>query len=239
MYKTCLTSSDQSACVAELAEACIVLNNRLAFSDPDARTVALKNIEMIARSCQMTLNLLDSWSIGDELVRTVIPQLLGLKTVTPEAVQVSGEILGKTSKLALVMLAQFQIENALRNNHRERALGDPRTGFYRCAKAVLDALNISSNDMEILNVPARIRNSLHSNGIHHRQHPTENPSILIHGITYEFHDGQKVECASWEHIAHALECSVGVLETVFSHQRVARIPDPMMDQYAWEQATRP
>lgn len=239
MYRSCTSYADRSACVADLAEACLSLKKQLGYSDPDARSVALNNVASIARAGQMTLNLLDSWVKGDELIRTVIPQLLGLTTVTPEAVKLAGDYLNKSAKLALAVLAQFQIENAFRNIHRELALGVPGTGFYRCAKAVLDFLSLPSIDMETLNTPARIRNSLHANGIHHRQHPAENPVVVIKGVRYEFHDGRKVKCASWEHIAHALECSVGVLEGVFRHSRVRQVPDPMMDQYAWEELTEP
>ena len=239
MYKSCNSYSDQSARVGELADACLSLREQIGCSDPDARSVALNNIRMIAHSGQMILNLLDSWAIGDDNVRQAIPQLLGLATKSPEAVQLSGDALRISAKFALVVLSQFQIENAFRNIHRELAFGSTGTGFYRCANDVLQALNMSSNDMETLNVPARIRNSLHANGIYHRQHPAENPTVVINGVQYDFHDGQKVECASWEHIAHALECSIGVLETVFLHAQVTAIADPMMDQYAWEEATSP
>lgn len=137
------------------------------------------------------------------------------------------------------MLAQFQIENAFRNLHREFQLGPAGTGFYRCGKTVLDHLALPPDRMDTLNTPARIRNSLHTNGIHHRQHPAETSVVVLKGVRYEFNDGLKVECASWEHIAHALECSVGELEEVLMHSKVLQIADPMMDQYAWEQATAP
>ena len=58
--------------------------------------------------------------------------------------------------------------------------------------------------IDTLNVAARIRNSLHSNGIHHKQHVAEQSLVVLKGVAYEFKDGQKVECAGWEHIAHAL-----------------------------------
>ncbi len=237
MYRACESHADQSLCVSELAEACFSLKKQLGYSDPDARSVALDNVGSIACSGQMTLNLLDSWAKGDEIVRHVIPQLVGLTRVTLQGVQTAGDLLGKTAKLALAVLAQFQVENALRNVHRELRLGSPGAGFYRCASAVLAHLVLQPDRMEILNTPARIRNSLHSNGIHHRQHPQENPLVVINGVRFEFTDGQKVECASWEHIAHALEASIRVLEEVFRHPRVLQIADPMMDQYAWEEVT--
>jgi hypothetical protein len=225
--------------VNDLAEASFALKTKLGYSDTDARTVVLDNIGSVARGGQMILNLLDSWSRGDELIRQCIPQLIGLTTVTPWAAQRAGDVLEKTNRLALATLAQFQIENAFRNVGRELGLPDPGVGFYACAREVLTALGIPSDRMQMLNVPARIRNSLHRNGIHHRQHPNETTRVVVRGVTYEFLDGQPVSCAGWEHIAHALEASVGVIEEVFLSPQVIAISDPMMDQYAWEQATKP
>lgn len=239
MYRNCRSYADQSRCVSELADACVSLKRRSGYSDPDARTVALDNITGIARSGQMVLNLLDSWAKGDELIKQAIPQLIGLQTVTQESVRMAGDMLNKSAKLALVVLAQFQVENVLKNIARELKLHDVGTGFYRCASFVLSALSIPSDRMDILLTTARIRNSLHTNGIHHRQHRNEAPSVTIRGVTYEFNDGHPVSCATWEYIAHALEASVGVLEEVFLTPQVNGIPDPMMDQYAWEQATKP
>lgn len=239
MYRECKSHADQSRCVSELADAAFALKRSLGYSDPDARTVALDNIGAIARAGQMTLNLLDSWAKGDNEVRRIIPQLIGLTTVTEEGVRSAGDMLNKSARLALVVLAQFQVENAFRNAARELSISPLPKGLYRAANAVLAALGIPSDRMEILNTPARIRNSLHTNGIHHRQHPSELPLVNIKGVTYEFQDGARVMCASWEHIGHALEVSVGVLGEVFQHPRIRAIADPMMDQYAWDIETRP
>lgn len=239
VYRKCQSYADQSQYVHELAEAAFTLLRKLRYSEPDARTVALNNVHLIARAGQMTLNLLDSWVKGDEALRKVIPQLLGMSNPTTESVHVSGDLLGKSGKLALAVLAQFQIENLLRNLHRELKLGPASIGFYRSADGVLNALGLPADRMETLNVAARIRNSLHSNGIHHMQHAAEQSLVVLKGVTYEFRDGQKVECAGWEHIAHALECSVEVLAEVLTHPRVVAIADPMMDVFAWEEATSP
>ncbi len=238
MYRACSSYADQSKCVSELADACLVLREKLGYSDPDARTVALDNITAIARSGQMILNLLDSWVKGDESIRQVMPQLLGLQTVTSDGVRIARNMLNKSAKLSLAVLAQFQIENVLRNIARELGLPDAGTRFYHCARAVLTALSIPSDRMDILNTPARIRNSLHANGIHHQQHPSEPPCVSIRGVTYEFWDGHPVSCASWEHIAHALEASVGILGEAFLTPQIRQLADPMLDQYAWEKATK-
>lgn len=239
MFQTCKSHADQSKCVSDLGNACDALKNKLGYSDPDARTVALNNIKVIASAGLMMLNFLHSWANGDARIRQIIPQLIGLKTVNQTGVKMAGDTLSTTGKLTLCVLSQFQIENALRNIARELRLADSGKGFYNCATSVLGALSIPADRMQILNTPARIRNSLHSNGIYHRQHPSEPSSVTIRGVVYEFKDGQSISCASWEHIAHALEASVGVLEEVFLAPKVQALADPIMDHYAWEQVTKP
>lgn len=239
MYRACKSYADQSLCVSELVDACAALKSRLGYAGPDARTVALDNLIGVGSSAQMILNLLDSWAKGDEAVRQVIPQLIGLQTVTVTGVKTAGNMLNKTSRLGFVVLAQFQIENFFRNIARELKLPAGGTGFYRTADSVVKALSLPYDWTHILNIPARIRNSLHSNGIHYRQHPNEAQSVTIRSVTYQFVDGEPVTCAGWEHIAHALEASVGVIEEVCLSPVVQALSPPLMDHYAWEQETKP
>jgi hypothetical protein len=190
----------------------------------------------LARSAQMVLNLLDSWAIGDELVRQAIPQILGMRSVTQEAVKTTGDLLHKNAKLMLLVLSQFQIENALRNVARELHIPNVGRGFYGCAKSVLTELALSSAHIDTLNCPALIRNSLHSNGIHQPIADPKSQRIHLSEIEYEFSDGKVVSCASFEHIAFALECSVRVLGAIFFNDQVLAIRHPIVDQYAWEKA---
>lgn len=236
MFRICKSHADQSRCVADLGDACEALRVRLGYSDPDARTVALVNIRSSARAGQLILNLLDSWTIGDELVRQFIPQVLGVKPVSVESVSFAGDLLRKTNKLALLLLAHFQIENLLRNVHRDiGATPPPPRRFVRLATAVLDELGLPASKLEPLLAAAHLRNSLHSNGIHHNDAAT----ITLGAVTYDFQPEQAVRCADWEHIAHALEHCIGVLADILMSPRVLAVKDPMMDHYAWEQATTP
>jgi hypothetical protein len=239
MYRPCRTYSDQSKCVSELGDACRASRAKFGYPPEDARSVALDNILGLSQSAQMVLNLLDSWTRGDNLVRQVIPQLVGLTTVTTEGVNIAAGGLNQTNKVALSVLGQFQVENVLRNVSAGLGLPAAGIGFYRMASHLLVALGRPADEMLILNTPARLRNSLHTNGIYHRQHPSEQEVVVIGGVTYEFHDGQPVRCATWEHIAHALEASVGVLGNIFSEPRVRALPHPLFDHYAWDTATDP
>ena len=181
----------------------------------------------------MILNLLGSWTIGDEVVRQVIPQLIGLKTVTKNGVKFAGETLNKCSKLSLLVLAQFQIENCLRSLARDINICVYNLGFYKVAQKLLVELGIKRDRLEILNTPALLRNSLHKNGIH-TGYGGKNTLFVIDGVKYEFLDGKRVQCATWEHTAHALEASINILDELFHTNKVLALPDPIIDQYVWE-----
>lgn len=231
MYKTCKSYSEQSECVASLGDKCSQALSSFSFHEKDTRRVTLNNVEMIARGGQMILNLLDSWCTGDEAVKQIIPQLVGLTTVTDEGVKTAGDTLNKSSKLNLVVLGQFQIETCLRNIGNELGLASGGTGFYRTAEMLTQHLSCPTNMLEELNVPALIRNSLHCNGIHHGYRGS-NTTIAISSVSYQFIHNNPVNCASWEYIAHALENSIEILQHIISTTQVRAIVNPIVDQYA-------
>ena len=236
MYRECASHADQILCVADLLSAAKSLSERHGYSAPDARTVALVNIGTTAGSALMALHLLNHWSRGSDEIRQLIPRLVGVKM--KDGVQATGEIFEHTSRMSLVLLAQFQIENLLRNIARELSVS-AGLGFYGVAQDVLARLALPADCVDVLNTPARIRNSLHSNGIHRRLHPDEAERVVVQGVAYEFRDGQPLECASWAHVAHALEASVGVVGEILDTPDVAAIPDPMFEHFARTMSTEP
>lgn len=239
MYKESASYSEQAECVACLIAKIEDVRTRFGYSDQDARSIALNNVRSIAYATQMVLNLLDSWCIGNEAVRASIPQVLGLTSVTDRSVEVAGRALRKTTKLSLILLGQFQIENCLHNLARELNVGTPNQGFFPLAELLVKFLDLHRSLVDELNVPALIRNSLHGpQGIHSGYQGCDTVTSLGE-VTYEFRHQQRVLCATVEHIAHALESSIGILATVFGTPEVGALEDPVMDQYVWEIATEP
>jgi hypothetical protein len=158
--------------------------------------------------------------IGDEVIRQFIPQVLGLNTVTKEAVDYCASTIDKTNKLAFVLLSQFQIENLLSNISRELHLQEAR-GFYELSNIIVDYFAIGKEAYDLLYLPAAIRNSLHSNGIHKLPKSWADKRIRLDGVEYKFKLNSPVSCASWAHIAHALEHSITVLSDILD-QPVAK-----------------
>ncbi len=231
----------RAECVLSLIKRCTALRGSFRYSDQDARALALNNVIMTAEGAVMTLNLLHVWQTGGTELGRQITTLVGISPTTRK----QGDLdrgcrsMSYNARFALLLICQFQIENCLRNIGRELGL-EPLigSGFYKTAKAVVTSrLGLSADRLDTLMVAAMIRNTLHSNGIHNSHFGDK--TTVIDGVAYEFLVGKKFQCATWGHVAHALEGSIGVLDEVFNHPDVIGIPDPMFDQYVWEIATDP
>lgn len=229
MYKNCQNWEDRIECVQSLINKCLDLSTGLGYSADDARTIGLNSVKEIAQYSLMILNILDSWHRGSEDVKALIPQIIQLQNLTQDAADSCANILEQNARLNLVLVGQFRIENCLKNINSELQIPSQGTGFYKTARALLNRLGIPNGNLSIINVPALIRNSLHRNGIHTQQNATV---TLDGGVIYDFVEGDVVHCASWEHIAHSLECSVGVLEKIFNEPNVSALTDPVPDLYA-------
>lgn len=227
----CKNHAHEAECVASLADRCVSLRREFGYPDPDARSVALSNVQL--RAClptQMILNLLDKWSVGgDPQSREQIARLFRLEDFTTGSIKRNGDRLQYSSKISLLVIAQFQIESCLKNLAREVQLPEANKGLYVLVKALLDRLNLSG-DLDVFYTPARIRNSLHGpQGVYDNQGYQDPPILTIAGLKYEFRHGVNVDCAYMAHIAHALEASVEVLGRIF------RSPEILALNYVYEQ----
>jgi len=160
--------------------------------------------------------------------------------MTSGTVQMAGDILDKQQKLGFLVIFQFQVENLFMNLLREIESTSNLKGFRKIAKEIISLLSLPDSDrkLEILNTSALIRNSLHSNGIHHG-YKSQSSKISLDGCEFEFNHLQKVTCAGWGHIILSCNESVSVIEDILNTSSVRELKDPIMDQYAWEEATKP
>lgn len=230
MFKSTNSLKDQAECVLSLINFCTKSIEKHEYPDTDVRTAAFANIRSIGYSTLAITNLLDSWSKGDEIIRQVIPSLIGLTDVNEKSVKLMGDSLHKSPKLGLIVLGQFQIENCISNINNALEISY-KNNFHSKAKALIDFVEFEDNKLNVLKNGAMIRNSLHSNGIHNGYKGTDSHNILKGGIQYDFYNGEKVSCASLPHIAHALECSLEVLDEIISSNQVKSYTGLIEDAY--------
>jgi hypothetical protein len=158
--------------------------------------------------------------------------------MTSGTAQDASEILEKMQRLGFLVMFQFQVENLLANLLRETQGKSKAKGFFKIAEEIVSSLPNPQRKLELLNTPALIRNSLHTNGIHHGYN-SQSSKVTIDGHTCKFDHLQKVNCAGWGDIALACNESISVVEEILNAPAVRALVGPIMDHYAWEEATKP
>ncbi|HEV2055589.1 MAG TPA: hypothetical protein VGV06_10515 [Methylomirabilota bacterium] len=226
------TFAHQADRVYGLCQLVADVRDRHSSVDADARRVNLNNIMMAANAATATLRMLWWAKQGGE---SVMIQALGLSK--PEYVNLVAEDLLRSTRLFLVLESQFQIETLFRNILT--ALGKPATkqGFYVVAKELLNASGIPDPEARLgaLNVGALLRNSMHSNGIHHGYQGASTVEI-IDGVEFRFDHGQRVQCGSWFHIVAALRASLGIVDELLATSVIKGLA-VIRDEYAAQRAT--
>ncbi len=225
------TFLNPDATFAEQADRVLALYQRIGevrddhgHDEDDARHVCLNNIMMAANASVSTLRLLHWAKQGGD---GVLIQALGL--TRPDYINLVAEDLLRASRLHLLVEFQFQVETLFRDIMLVLEQHPGKTGFYNLASELLQIIEIGDGDakLRLLNVPALMRNSMHTNGIHHG-HRSEDTVEVIDGIEFRFDHGKRVQCGSWYHIAAALTGSINVIDDILSAPRLAglgHIPD--------------
>jgi hypothetical protein len=198
---------------------------------PDARRMGLMNCYQFITSNLFIMNFVTKVAhgqiSGDEFRRIVNLE--------------SGDI-GKalsdiftTAKMNLLPLVQFQIENMLRNILVHI---DPTTnlkGYYKICKTLLDRVSISNKADKLvsLQIPAYIRNSLHSNGVHENEFHSPSVSYFIQGVEFKFEHEKNINCAGTGHIYLALDNAFDVVDEMLGTSEIKLITTEIRDKFAW------
>ncbi len=194
------------------------------YQTEDARYIALSH----CREAVMASRMITTMLANVQEKQLPSDQFQNLVGVAPA--QEASEKLSEASRLGLVVLYQFQIENLLKNLITSVGEDVPR-GYYRIAKLIVETVTLNNSDMafRILYTPAIIRNSFHSNGYHKDRNNTS-WSIDINGCNFTFVSGEKVSCAGWGHIIHALNGVASVIEEILQTNELSSIVGLIPDQ---------
>lgn len=211
----------------ELSLRILSIRDSIGYSKKDARNIVLTNCCIISTSSQLILNMFSSIEKGIIGVK----EFESIFDIPKPAQKEANENLEKITRLGLLILFQFQIENFFKNLLRELGVST-KWGFYNICKNLLSSITIDDDKskLDILNTPASIRNSFHSNGIHYG----EEKSIVINGIKYEFINGKMIKCGSWLHILNLLNAVVSILEDILISNEIKSIEETIKDEYIWQ-----
>ena len=157
----------------------------------------------------------------------------------PNYINLVAEDLLRASRLHLLVESQFQVETLFRDILLVLEKHPSKPGFYQVAAELLNVVGIGDSGVKLglLNVPALMRNSMHTNGIHHGYQGRDTVEV-IDGIEFRFEHGKRVQCGGWHHVAIALTESISLVDEILSAPRVAgldRIPDECAVQRSAEE----
>jgi len=223
------TLEQQAQRVATLYLEVVDLSDGLGVPANDARRVALNNIASAISAEVGILRLIDHINRQTPEVRR---HIFGVGSdATFEVVRQDVLTAGRGH---LLVESQFQIENALRNVLRTLDPARQIQGFVNIVKEAVGRSGVTDTDAieSVLRTAAKIRNTLHANGIHHGP-PIE---IAFGGVRFELVDGAPAECGSIQHITELVRASVNATIAVFRGPRVAALAF-VADSYV--QARRP
>ena len=202
-----------------LGQRLLSIRTRLGVSEVDARSVAISNCYLVNVFAEMILNVLRHM----EEVGMYQREFENLFGGISGSYQAALDNFSKMARLGFIVVFQFQIENMMKNILN--ALGRPvrpTEGFYNVASKLLEAIGVEGREskLDLLYLPALIRNSLHANGIHRL--PTKR--IEFDGVVFEFIQDRAVNCATWDHKCLALNASLNVIEEILDASPVRSLP---------------
>jgi hypothetical protein len=183
----------------------------------DARAKGMIHVRQICNTIgAVPIKLLQNAEIPNNV--QVILQLLGL-TKEKDLQSILSDF-NSNSKASFITMVQFVLENCIMQVI-ESTGEKPAGKFYKDAKHILHLCKIEQLEckLEIIILPAYIRNTLHANGVH--KWPSK--TIILDGEEYKFEKDKRVNCGSWSHMFHAVFHSLGIYEEIFKSDEISRI----------------
>lgn len=198
---------------------CNSILNKLKLPKDDARALGMIHFGSLCLTlAELPLKLFHEAETKNG--RPMVMKIFGLQTV--EHINTTLGDLVYNAPIAFVTVVQFALENCI-----ERVLdaipGEKAFGrFSTSSRRLIEVTNLADPDTKhtILMVPAWIRNSLHTGGIHSH----ESKTIEIDGAQYVFERGKRIACASWSHLIHAFDHGLDIYGEMLCSPKVKMIP---------------
>lgn len=204
--------------IRAISDHCNDIIQKLALAESDLRVQSMIKVRQLANSLgQLPLMLQHRAERAADLPRLMAT--LGITSMRDLTNMLTD--LNNNSKLSLVTIIQFVLENCVERTldaiPGEKAQG----GFAKGARHLLSVVGAkdAKAKYEVLMTPARMRNSLHNDGVHNRADVTVN----IGGENFVLTKGQRVDCASWSHISWVFLHVLDIIEEMLLSGVVKKI----------------
>lgn len=161
--------------------------------------------------------------------KQISPEVVALVTGTPNWDLKLLEDDVKFTRIGVLTLIQFQIENFLKVLLSNLEENNPPRKYHEIVEKILRFLEINEVETKIdkLNVLSYMRNCLHSNGIHTNFSKT----FEIDGHKFEFVKGKLCHNASWAEITFALDHVINIIDEIIEHEKIKDIKKQLPTSY--------
>lgn len=193
----------------------------------DARQMALGNLYQHLTTPVFILNILSNFEkSADNLVS--FARQANLIDGNPN--KAFGDI-EMFTKRGIVLNIQFEIENLFVNLLKELGEINIPLGFRKRAQMLIDHVSVTEKKRKVdeLQIGACIRNSLHSNGVHHGKYAR----FKLNGIEFIFESGKVHYCSGWGHIYLVCKNSLQIVKEILLTIEIGSIKGPIQDGFAW------
>jgi hypothetical protein len=191
----------------------------LGVAEDDVRAEGMRNIRGFCNTIALIpIKLQQNVQERPENIR---PILIILGLTNRKALKSVLTDFNNNSKASFITMVQFAIENCIAQVIEAMGSKQPTGKFSRNIKLLLQLCSIPDlqRKLDLLLVPAMLRNTLHSNGIH--KWPSK--TVTVDGEDFVFEKDSRVSCGSWSHIFHAVKNSLSIYEEIFTSERIRTI----------------
>ena len=208
---------------------CNDIINEIEKPEDDARTQGLIHIRQFCNTLAHIPIILTHNAELRSTNREVIAAMLGLKDINDLKPLLTD--LNYNSKLSFVTMVQFALENCMGNILDSLPNESRQRDFFNNSKRLTIVCNLADAKYkhEVLQVLAKIRNSLHNGCIHNRK----SCSIIVSGENFNFVNGERVSCGSWSHIFFILCTVLNIFRDILLYQQVNSIP--LIREQGWNE----
>ena len=114
--------------------------------------------------------------------------------------------------------AMFDVEHFLKVVSKLLGM-NTEVGYREMTRKLKNSLNLTDDQFDILNVVARVRNSLHNNGYH----TEEDFEIVIRGKSYKFEKDKQVKFLGWDNLYIMFDELLDVIDFILESPQVKQL----------------
>lgn len=217
-FREATTWRERGLQIQEIKDKCNSIIDSLNLVESDARVQGMIHVRQLCNTLAVIPIKLQQNAENPNNI-PVILSLLGLSNI--DDLSRILQDFNANSKVGFITVVQFALENCIVRIINAIPGENPQINFNQNAELIIRLSGIPEveHKLELMILPAWIRNTLHANGIHNRS----NRIIVVDGESYIFERGQRIVCGTWSHLFHVIFHSLVTVEEIFMSDRIRAI----------------